>query len=68
MSGLPVVLAAAIWLGGNPAALVTTPLIGACAVRSFGDLAGMDICTWSPQGDPAARVAMLAAICGNGDL
>ncbi len=40
MTGMPLVLAAAIWLGGIPAALVTTPLIGACAVLSFGGLAG----------------------------
>ena len=40
MTGLPLVLAAGIWLGGVPAALVVTPLIGACAVLSFGGLAG----------------------------
>ena len=40
MTGTPLVLAAAIWLGGIPAALVTTPLIGGCAVLSFGGLAG----------------------------
>ncbi len=40
MTGMPVVLAASVWLGGVPAALVTTPLIGACAVLSFGGLAG----------------------------
>ena len=39
MTGTPLVLAAAIWLGGIPAALVTTPLIGGCAVLSFGGLA-----------------------------
>ncbi len=40
MTGLPLVLAAGVWLGGVPAALVVTPLIGACAVLSFGGLAG----------------------------
>jgi hypothetical protein len=40
MSGTPLVLAAAVWLGGIPAALVMTPLIGGCAVLSFGGLAG----------------------------
>ncbi len=40
MTGTPLVLAAGIWLGGVPAALVVTPLIGGCAVLSFGGLAG----------------------------
>ena len=40
MAGTPLILAAAIWLGGVPAALVITPLIGGCAVLSFGGLAG----------------------------
>jgi hypothetical protein len=40
MTGTPLVLAGAIWLGGVPAALVLTPLIGGCAVLSFGGLAG----------------------------
>ncbi len=40
MTGTPLVLAAGIWLGGVPAALVITPLIGGCAVLSFGGLAG----------------------------
>ena len=39
MTGTPLVLAAAVWLGGIPAALVMTPLIGGCAVLSFGGLA-----------------------------
>ena len=46
MTGMPLVLAAAIWLGGIPAALVTTPLIGGCAVLAFGGLAGR----WSALG------------------
>ena len=40
MTGTPLVLAGAVWLGGLPAALVITPLIGGCAVLSFGGLAG----------------------------
>jgi hypothetical protein len=40
MTGTPLVLAALVWLGGIPAALVVTPLIGACAVLAFGGLAG----------------------------
>ena len=42
MAGTPLVLAAAIWLAGVPAALVITPLTGACAVLSFGGLAAAD--------------------------
>jgi hypothetical protein len=56
MTGTPVVLAAAIWLGEVPAALVMTPLIGACAVLSFGGLAGRLIgARWAP-----AAAAVLA--------
>ena len=51
MTGMPLVLAAAIWLGGIPAALVTTPLIGGCAVLSFGGLAGR----WSARGGRRPR-------------
>ena len=40
MSGMPLVITASVWLGGIPAALVITPLIGGCAVLSFGGLAG----------------------------
>ena len=40
MTGTPLVLAAAIWLNGINAALLITPVIGGCAVLSFGGLAG----------------------------
>ena len=55
MTGMPLVLAAAIWLGGIPAALVTTPLIGGCAVLSFGGLARLVGPRWAP-----AAAAILA--------
>jgi hypothetical protein len=56
MTGTPLVLAAAIWLDGVPAALVITPLIGACAVLSFGGLAGRLVgARWAP-----AAAAVLA--------
>ncbi len=58
MAGTPLVLAAAIWLGGVPAALVITPLIGACAVLSFGGLAGRLVgARWAP---PAAAALALS--------
>ena len=40
MTGMPLVLAAGIWLHGIKAALLVTPLIGGCAVLTFGGLAG----------------------------
>ena len=40
MTGAPLVLAAGIWLHGINAALLMTPVIGGCAVLSFGGLAG----------------------------
>ncbi len=40
MTGAPLVLAAGIWLHGVNAALLITPVIGGCAVLSFGGLAG----------------------------
>jgi hypothetical protein len=40
MSGMPLVLAAGIWVGKIPAAFALTPVIGGCAVLSFGGLAG----------------------------
>ena len=40
MTGAPLVLAAGIWLHGISGALLVTPVIGGCAVLSFGGLAG----------------------------
>jgi hypothetical protein len=49
MSGMPIVLAASVWLGGVPAALVATPLIGGCAILSFGGLVGrLAGAKWAP--------------------
>jgi hypothetical protein len=59
MTGMPLVLAAAIWLGGIPAALVTTPLIGACAVLSFGGLAGrLAGARWAPVAAAVLAVSL----------
>jgi hypothetical protein len=55
MTGMPVVLAASIWLGGVKAALVTTPLIGACAVLSFG---GLTARLAGPRWAPAAAAVL----------
>jgi hypothetical protein len=59
MTGMPLVLAAAIWLGGIPAALVTTPLIGGCAVLSFGGLAGRLV---GPRWAPAAAAILALSL------
>jgi len=39
MAGLPMVLAGGFWLGGVTAAVAFAPLLGACAVLTFGGLA-----------------------------
>jgi hypothetical protein len=39
MAGLPMVLAAGFWIGGVAAAVAVAPLLGACAVLTFGGLA-----------------------------
>jgi len=59
MTGMPMVLAASVWLGGIPAALVTTPLIGACAVLSFGGLAGR---LAGPRWAPAAAAVLAVSL------
>ena len=59
MTGMPLVLAAAIWLGGIPAALVMTPLIGGCAVLSFGGLAGRLV---GPRWAPAAAAILALSL------
>jgi hypothetical protein len=59
MTGLPIVLAGVIWLGGIPAALVITPLIGGCAVLSFGGLAGRLI---GPGWAPAAAAVLALSL------
>jgi hypothetical protein len=38
MSGLPMVLSAAFWVGGVTAAAAMSPLLGACGVLAFGGL------------------------------
>ncbi len=59
MTGTPLVLAAAVWLGGIPAALIMTPLIGGCAVLSFGGLAGR---LAGPRWAPAAAAILALSL------
>ena len=59
MAGTPLVLAAAIWLAGVPAALVITPLTGACAVLSFGGLVGRLVgARWAPAAAAALALSL----------
>jgi hypothetical protein len=55
MTGMPLVLAAGVWLHGIKAALLVTPLIGGCAVLSFGGLAGRLV---GPGWAPAAAAVL----------
>jgi hypothetical protein len=59
MTGMPLVLAAAIWLGGIPAALVITPVIGGCVILSFGGLAGR---LAGPRWAPAAAAVLALSL------
>ena len=59
MAGTPLILTAAIWLAGVPGALVITPLVGACAVLSFGGLAGRLIgARWAPAAAAALALSL----------
>jgi hypothetical protein len=59
MTGMPLVLAAAVWLGGLNVALLATPLIGGCAVLSFGGLAGR---LAGPRWAPAAAAVLALSL------
>jgi len=51
MPGLPLVLAAGAWLGALPGALLMVPVVGGCAVLSFGGLVGRLVGPrWAPAG------------------
>ena len=51
MAGLPITLAAAFWINGIELAVLMAPVIGACAVLTFGGLVGR-LCgpRWAPLG------------------
>lgn len=51
MPGLPLVLAGGAWLSGIPGALLMAPVIGGCAVLSFGGVVGRLVGPrWAPAG------------------
>ncbi len=59
MTGFPAVVAAAVWIGGIPATLVITPILGGCAILSFGGLAGRLI---GPRWAPAAAAVLALSL------
>jgi hypothetical protein len=59
MTGTPLVLAAAFWLGGMNAAVLATPVIGGCAVLAFGGLAGR---LAGPRWAPAAAAVLALSL------
>jgi hypothetical protein len=59
MAGLPMVLAAAMWVGGAHAALLMTPLLGALGVLAFGGLTARLV---GPRWAPLACLALATAM------
>jgi hypothetical protein len=59
MAGLPMVLAGGFWLGGVSAAVAVAPLLGACAVLTFGGLAArLTGPRWAPLATLVLAVSM----------
>lgn len=59
MAGLPLVLAAGVWMGGVKAALVFGPVLGGCAVLVFAGLAGR---LAGPRWAPAAALLLAVSL------
>src|SRR5215470_8820218 len=59
MAGLPMVLAAGFWAGGVGAAVLVPPLLGACAVLTFGGLAAR---LAGPRWAPLAALALAVSL------
>src|SRR6185312_2612542 len=59
MAGLPMVLAAGFWIGGTAAAVTVAPLLGACAVLTFGGLAAR---LAGPRWAPLAALALALSL------
>jgi hypothetical protein len=59
MAGLPMVLAGGFWLGGVSAAVAVAPVLGACAVLTFGGLAArLTGPRWAPLATLVLAVTM----------
>jgi hypothetical protein len=59
MAGLPMVVAAGFWAGGVGAAVLVPPLLGACAVLTFGGLAAR---LTGPRWAPLAALALALSL------
>jgi hypothetical protein len=59
MAGLPMVLSAGFWLGGASAAVAVAPILGACAILTFGGLVGRLVGPrWAPIGALVLALAL----------
>ncbi|HXW44322.1 MAG TPA: hypothetical protein VEL03_06030 [Streptosporangiaceae bacterium] len=59
MAGLPMVLAGAFWVGGVSAAVAMGPVLGACAILTFGGLVARLV---GPRWAPLAALALALAL------
>jgi hypothetical protein len=59
MAGLPMALAAGFWIGGVGAAVAIAPVLGACAVLSFGGLVARLV---GPRWAPLAAVVLALSL------
>ncbi len=59
MAGLPMVIAAAFWAGGVTAATAVAPVLGACAVLTFGGLAARLV---GPRWAPLAAIVLALSL------
>jgi hypothetical protein len=59
MAGLPMILAAGFWVGGMGAAVAMAPLLGACAVLTFGGLAARLV---GPRWAPLAALVLALSL------
>jgi hypothetical protein len=58
MAGLPMVLAAGFWIGGASAAVLCAPILGACALLTFGGLTARLVgARWAPLATLALALA-----------
>ena len=59
MAGLPMILASGFWAGGVTAAVALGPVLGACAVLTFGGLAGRLV---GPRWAPLAALVLALSL------
>jgi hypothetical protein len=59
MAGLPIILAAGVWAGGIPGAVLMAPLLGACGVLTFGGLVAR---LAGPRWAPLAALALAVSL------